>query len=560
MATTVNARDAILQAANPRVLPVNLPSNVNVPSGQVEGFPALALNSKVIFLRATSQVFQIPKSGAAATPASINFTPLFRNVSGTVSWLVTAGTATLTDDGSGGKNLAIANLTTDSATIKVSVIDGGVTYSDTITVVKLREGSDTLNVVLSNESHTIPADSNGLPTSYSGASTSVSIFSGTTDVTAQWVISKTDGLGVTSSLSGNVITVTEMQASYSGSYVDITATKSGQPTITRRFSLSKTKSGTNGTNGGSGSRGSFSMYISGSTWDDGAANNAIWGATGSQGIRQVGDTVTISNGTNFAKTKYWSGVAWVEPGVVIDGNLLVKGTVSATTLYGTLVGGMSINISGNFIVNGTTGMSQLYTANLTRCTASNGDAPGISALIATSSGTGAAVHCNGDLTGTGTVGRSGSPWSGMYSSTALVVTSDARTKDEVQDSDLGLAFITSLRPVSFRIKESGIRIEQGPELMGPWQENEKPVFEIIQTVIQGTRRHYGLLAQDVKVALGDRDAAIWCSENPDDVDSRQALRYEELIAPLIKAVQELAAENKQLKEGLRLLRVEVLGS
>jgi hypothetical protein len=46
---------------------------------------------------------------------------------------------------------------------------------------------------------------------------------------------------------------------------------------------------------------------------------------------RVGDFVTLGNGTNFAATRYWGGAAWLLPGVVLDGNLLVMGTVSAGT-------------------------------------------------------------------------------------------------------------------------------------------------------------------------------------------------------------------------------------
>ena len=104
--------------------------------------------------------------------------------------------------------------------------------------------------------------------------------------------------------------------------------------------------GTNGTNGTNGSRGSLTLYASGSSWADTTANNAITSATGSA-TRVIGDTVTISNGTNFAATRYWSGSAWVNPGVVIDGNLLVNGTLSASKINGGTFSGASIQIASS---------------------------------------------------------------------------------------------------------------------------------------------------------------------------------------------------------------------
>lgn len=123
--------------------------------------------------------------------------------------------------------------------------------------------------------------------------------------------------------------------------------------------------GADGTDGADGARGSITLYASGSSWSDATANSTISSVTGSA-TKIIGDTVTISNGSSFAATKYWSGSAWVNPGVVIDGNLLVSGTVSASVINGgsmsaTLISGGTLSAStvnlgsGTFQVNGTTG-------------------------------------------------------------------------------------------------------------------------------------------------------------------------------------------------------------
>jgi hypothetical protein len=59
------------------------------------------------------------------------------------------------------------------------------------------------------------------------------------------------------------------------------------------------------------------------------------------------------------------------------------------------------------------------------------------------------------------------------------------------------------------------------------------------------------LAQEVKASLdkfgvGDNFAG-WTLDDPDDPDSRQGLAYEEFIAPLVKAIQELTDRVKQLE-------------
>jgi hypothetical protein len=94
-------------------------------------------------------------------------------------------------------------------------------------------------------------------------------------------------------------------------------------------------------------------------------------------------------------------------------------------------------------------------------------------------------------------------------------------------------------------------------LEGP-DENGVPLVPHVEFVpVEGVRRHYGLIAQEVREALvahGADDAAFWTMADPADPESNQALRYEELISPLIRAVQELSTrlqlheqEIKQLK-------------
>ena len=91
-----------------------------------------------------------------------------------------------------------------------------------------------------------------------------------------------------------------------------------------------------GITGDAGLRGSLTMYktVSGvSAWSDTTATNRILeilGLTqnGDTTKLRLGDEVTQANPTwspPWATTKYWNGSSWVDPGVVINGNLLVRG-------------------------------------------------------------------------------------------------------------------------------------------------------------------------------------------------------------------------------------------
>jgi Chaperone of endosialidase len=121
-------------------------------------------------------------------------------------------------------------------------------------------------------------------------------------------------------------------------------------------------------------------------------------------------------------------------------------------------------------------------------------------------------------------------WKTIYSNTGTINTSDLRLKTDIQDSTLGLDFINSLRPVSYKFIEGG-RDQYGD-------------------IIPGSRTHWGLIAQEVKSVIdttGVEDFAGWVLLDKSDSNSEQALRYEEFIAPLIKAVQELTARVEALE-------------
>lgn len=85
------------------------------------------------------------------------------------------------------------------------------------------------------------------------------------------------------------------------------------------------------------------------------------------------------------------------------------------------------------------------------------------------------------------------------------------------------------------------RVHHGiPRMIKVMREVQKDVV----TPREGLRRHYGLSAQGVKAVIGDADAGFWVY---DPETERQGLRYEELIAPMIKAIQELKAEFEAYK-------------
>lgn len=120
------------------------------------------------------------------------------------------------------------------------------------------------------------------------------------------------------------------------------------------------------------------------------------------------------------------------------------------------------------------------------------------------------------------LGSSTLRWATIWQTSGSVVGSDRRLKDNIKVIDKGVDLILNLKPVEYTYKG-------------------------------GTRTHYGLIAQEVKDTLdtvGINDAALyidpivkpdWDITNPEenDQDHYLALRYDELIAPMIQTIQQL---------------------
>jgi len=145
-----------------------------------------------------------------------------------------------------------------------------------------------------------------------------------------------------------------------------------------------------------------------------------------------------------------------------------------------------------------------------------------------------------DVTGTNQV-QLGDSRTTTYAYGAVQNRSDARDKADVQPTVLGLDFILSLRPVDFKwdYRDSYREVDNdGNVTILPKDGSRKRA-----------RFHHGLIAQEVKAACdaagvdfgGYQDHSV---KGGDDVLS---IGYEELIAPLIKAVQQLSAEVADLK-------------
>ena len=156
----------------PPVYPVGFNDNWTLAS--VKG-----ADSKSVYLTSSSYVFRIAQDGTVS-PASIALTAVGQNIAGEPTFEVQTGTATLSGSGGVARTLTAANLTSEQATIKITW-DG---LEDFVTITKIREGSNGITVVSSNEAHVLPADKDGAVTSYTNSGTTIQVFEGSVALNA----------------------------------------------------------------------------------------------------------------------------------------------------------------------------------------------------------------------------------------------------------------------------------------------------------------------------------------------------------------------------------------
>jgi hypothetical protein len=110
---------------------------------------------------------------------------------------------------------------------------------------------------------------------------------------------------------------------------------------------------------------------------------------------------------------------------------------------------------------------------------------------------------------------------------AWTITSDRRWKANITESNLGLGFISKLKPVSYtRINDENARTE------------------------------YGFIAQEVEEVLnqeGIENTGMLTIDNA----GKYELRYNDLLAPMVKAIQELRTENENKSDEITKLQAEI---
>ena len=339
---------------------------INANGGRAED-----LGNEVAII-ATGQVFNVNKDGAT-TPSSVTLTAYLYGalVGGTVTWATTPpGLGTISGNVITLPASALSGRS--SVGVRASRLHNGVTYYDDFTAYKVTDGSDALTGLLTNEAHTLPATSAGVVTDYYGASGTFMVYKGATRLTTGVTYSVASAGGVTASISAGGAYAVTAGVTTDAVAVTLRATI-GTTVIDKVFSLTRVKAGAAGTPGVGvpGVRGSLTGYskmagvwLTGANWaasatNDEAASKVIWFMLNNNlamtaGLRshlRIGDTVTLTNSTETTcDTRYWTGGGWAKPGLILDGNMLVKGSVSTDKLFALTIDASQI-VSGSIDTN-----------------------------------------------------------------------------------------------------------------------------------------------------------------------------------------------------------------
>ena len=137
----------------------------------------------------------------------------------------------------------------------------------------------------------------------------------------------------------------------------------------------------------------------------------------------------------------------------------------------------------------------------------------------------------------------------VYAGSATIQTSDERIKEKIKGIDLGLDFINKLNPVQYEKRQPIDYDDSLKENLRWYKENESPR---VLDDSEKSKQRVGFIAQDVGEVLEELG---YDSNNDmvdvDEVTTQQHIAYSKLVAPMVKAIQELTKKVEELEDKLK---------
>ena len=133
---------------------------------------------------------------------------------------------------------------------------------------------------------------------------------------------------------------------------------------------------------------------------------------------------------------------------------------------------------------------------------------------------------------------------------AWSVLSDGRFKTNVKEDVAGLDFITKLRPVSYYIDNGAVNRFMGVPDAGTQD----------MSSARKADREQGFIAQEVETLVKKSGYVFSGVQAPQNEKDHYSIRYSDFVVPLVKAVQELAAQVQQQQNEIAALKTQLAAS
>ena len=387
MAQITNDKDLILQGTTPRVVDLST------------DYISLSVNTSTIVVRASG----------VATPSSFIATPFLNGELtdiNSITWSVNPAVAYSVNSSTKAIEIQAAALTAGTpVTVTASLLYQTHTKTASHTITKI---SNIAAADLTATNIVLPANSSGTVLTYSGASTTMSVYVGNQDDSANWTYNVTK-INVTTNEATTSRTQTVTSLTGDLGYITITASKTGFDSISKTFVVSKQAAGAQGIQGVQGIEGvqgdpgikTFSglVYYTGGTPTGNSSNAPSTSTSALSGIYNFSTNTFSSLSANWSLSapifqagngyKYWysrftvvesssgsnSGTASFSPASQTIGfsGLVTFSSATPTTL--TTSSGNTFNytaIDGGSITTNSITANKLNIANLSAITADLG--------------------------------------------------------------------------------------------------------------------------------------------------------------------------------------------
>ncbi len=131
--------------------------------------------------------------------------------------------------------------------------------------------------------------------------------------------------------------------------------------------------------------------------------------------------------------------------------------------------------------------------------------------------------------------------------------SDGRFKTDIKENVPGLAFILKLRPVTYNLQarqlDASIRKNNAS---GPSDPHYQKALEDKEKIT-----YTGFVAQEVDSAAAQLGYDFSGVDKPKNGNDYYSLRYGDFVTPLIKAVQELSTEHRDIQKEIDELKATI---